>query len=582
MLPTESIKLEVNAPARMRDGNILYSDIFRPDREGKYPAILIRLPYGKNGGIVRGYLNPQRYVRNGYAVVIQDIRGTGASEGMFYPRVNELNDGYDTIESIAAQPWCDGNVGMYGYSHMGFIQWQAAVAQPPHLKTICPAATSPGARLYHGGALALNHLLGWAAQFPANALGKSKLPPEKLKLLRDRLFQFRDNLTEIYWTLPLKDIAIDDLVKEIDGSHFFFSDYLKYAYDKEFWKASCTPTPLEQVTIPTLHVVGWADVSSSGVLESYVGMSKRGGSELARKNRKLIIGPWIHSPDFPNIAGDMDFGSTSSGAFVDVLGLHIRWFDCWLKGLKNGIMDEPPIQIFVMGSNIWRTEKEWPLARTKYVNYYFHSNGRANSRFGDGTLSTEPPGDEVTDNYLYDPRNPVPTVITPEGSSAAAMGAMGPYDCQDIEERSDVLVYTSETLQTDLEVTGPILVKLYASSSAVDTDFTAKLVDVWPHGRANHLVNGIIRAAYRESDWEARLIQPGKVYEYTIDIGATSNVFKAGHKIRLEISSSSFPSWDRNLNTGHPIGHDAVIEVALQKIQHNREYPSHIVLPVIP
>jgi len=528
--------------------------------------------------MVSGYMNPLRFARSGYAVVIQDIRGTGASEGEFYPRVSEMNDGYDAVEWLAAQPWCDGNVGMYGMSHLGFTQWAAAVTRPPHLKAICPMATAAGARPYDSGALHLNHLLSWASIFPLTELSRKKVLPDKAKSLRDRFFFIKDHLEEQYHFLPLKDAPFVQLAEDMGISPFFYSDYLTHHDDEEFWKRSCTPAPLEKVVVPALHICGWYDILARDVLASFIGMKERGGSELARNNQKVIMGPWVHTTEMTSIAGEEDFGMASTGSAIDVTGIHLRWLDHWLKGIKNGIMDEPRVRIFILGSNVWRNENEWPLARTVYTKFNFHSGGEANSRLGDGILSTEPAGVEPPDSYLYNPRNPVPTKHGGAGTDVI----MGAYDHQEIEKRVDILVYTSAPLEEDFEITGPIMVKLYAASSAVDTDFTGKLVDVFPDGRAYNLVDGIIRARYRHSEWKAELIKPGKIYEYTLNMGAISNVFKAGHCIRVEISSSSYPKWDRNLNTGHELGQDAEIETAMQKVYHDRQYPSHIVLPVIP
>jgi hypothetical protein len=325
------------------------------------------------------------------------------------------------------------------------------------------------------------------------------------------------------------------------------------------------------VIVPVFQICGWYDVfAMGGNLKNYEAMKTRGGSDLSRKNQKVIMGPWIHGTELTSNVGELNFGMASASASIDVTGMHIRWFDRWLKGIENGITEESPIRIFVMGDNIWRDEYEWPIARTKYINFYLHSGGQANSRSGDGVLSQEIPDIEETDVFHYDPRNPVPTR---EG---------GPMDQEKLEKRSDVLVYTSAPLDSEIEVTGPIIVKLWAASSAIDTDFTGKLVDVWPNGKAYNIVDGIVRARYRDSITAAKFVEPGKVYEFTIDLGATSNVFKTGHRIRVDISSSNFPKWDRNLNTGHPIGQDAEIKVALQTIYHERQYPSHIILPIIP
>jgi uncharacterized protein len=578
MLPQENVKIEFNVPIMMRDGTILYADIYRPEIGGKYPAILTRLPYEKETFFPvqgMGYMNPMKIARAGFAVVIQDCRGTGLSEGNFYPHVTEPQDGYDTVEWLAAQPWCNGAVGMYGVSYLGFTQWTAAVMQPPHLKAICPGeypAVARGAPFYIIGVYSLHSLLSWCLGMSAAAIATSKLPPDKLKPLQERLAHLVDTVEKQCYFLPWKDTPAAKLVEEL-GLPTFFSDNLKYMNDDRYWSRLCSPVPFEKVTVPTFHITGWYDHAPGYVLSSYLEMRKRGGTELARKNQKIIIGPWVHGNEMYSAAGELDFGSQSTGSAINVTGMHIRWFDHWLKNIDNGVTDEPPLRIFVMGDNIWRDENEWPLARTKYTDYYFRSSGRANSRFGDGFLSTQAPDEEEADVYLYNPRNPVPTNVL--------VGHSGPRDQGYIEDRPDVLVYTSEAMEKDLEITGPIVVKLSASSSAVDTDFTAKLVDVWPNGKAYNLVEGIIRARYRESVYEAKLIEPGKVYEYSIDLGIISNVFKIGHRIRVEISSSHFPKYDRNLNTGHSIGDDAEIKVAMQTVFHNKEYRSCIVLPVI-
>ncbi len=580
MLSQESIKLEINVPARMRDGTILYADIYRPDDAEKHPAILARSPYNKSestSNVLSGYMNPQKFVRSGYAVVIQDLRGTGVSEGEFYARRAEADDGYDTVEWLAARPWCDGNVGMYGLSHLGFTQWAAAKARPPHLKTICPAGTQAGARPFKYGAFRLNQMLVWYLILTAGALRRSSLPAGELKRRREALVRAMDNISEQLCFLPLKDMPGSKIAGEPDIIPFY-PDYLTYIDDRSYWQKLHTPTPPEDVVIPALHICGWYDDLASDVLESYVAMKKSGGSPLARSNQKVIMGPWIHTTEQASISGELDFGTAAAGASIGVNELHIRWFDRWLKGIDNGITAEPPVRIFVMGDNVWRDEKEWPLPNSVYSKYYFHSRGHANTRDGNGFLSTQTPDDEPGDTFLYNPRNPTPT----RGGKLGNYFLQGAFDQQEIEVMSDVLIYTSSPLETDLEVTGPIELVLWAASSATDTDFTGKLVDVWPDGKAYNLVDGIVRARYRESDWESSLIRPGKIYRYSFNIGATSNVFKAGHRIRVQVSSSSFPKWDRNLNTGHPIGQDAVIKTAVQTIYHDKKRPSHILLPVIP
>jgi hypothetical protein len=309
-------------------------------------------------------------------------------------------------------------------------------------------------------------------------------------------------------------------------------------------------------------------------------MRANGGSGRARAHQRLLIGPWLHGP-MSGLVGEVDFGVRASADLVLPDELQLRWFDCWLKGEENGILDEPPIRLFVMGENAWRTEHEWPLARTRYTRYYLHSGGAANTLHGDGALSPEAPSDEPVDTYVYDPRNPVPT----RGGGLCCWQAAlppGAYDQREVEARPDVLVYSTAPLERDLEVTGPLEVHLWAATSAPDTDFTAKLVDVGPCGYARNVQDGIVRARYRLSPQEARPIEPGAAYEYTIDLQATSNLFLAGHRIRVEIASSNFPRYDRNPNTGHPAGANAELWPATQTILHDAAHPSYIVLPVVP
>jgi len=306
-------------------------------------------------------------------------------------------------------------------------------------------------------------------------------------------------------------------------------------------------------------------------------MKKNGGSKLARSNQKVILGPWVHNAGVLSYAGNVDFGLDSK---VDFLSIELEWFDHWLKGINNGVESKPDIKIFTMGINKWINENKWPLENTVYTKYYFHSNGSANSLFGDGYLSKDPPSEESDDSYIYNPAFPVPTL----GGNTCCnpdIVSWGAYNQSSIEARNDVLVYTSDSLDFDVEVTGSIIVKLYASSNCIDTDFTAKLVDVYPNGSAINIADGILRARYRESTQYQKLIEPNKVYEYDIDLWATSNVFKKDHKIRVDISSSNFPRFDRNLNTGGDFALEYDFKIASQKIHHNKDFQSHIVLPII-
>jgi putative CocE/NonD family hydrolase len=306
-----------------------------------------------------------------------------------------------------------------------------------------------------------------------------------------------------------------------------------------------------------------------------------GATENARKGQRLLIGPWVHGGNPAAVSGEYNFGTRASGPAIDLHGKVLRFYDYWLKDKDNGLLDDKPVEIFVMGDNVWRSEHEWPLSRAKETKYFLHSKGEANTLAGDGYLSTETPGNEHPDVFLYNPANPVPTRGGQLCCDPAFMPA-GAYDQRSVEMRPDVLVYSSSPMERDVEVTGPIKVTLYASTSARDTDFTAKLVDVEPSGYARNLTDGIIRARYRNIRQEAKIIVPGKVYQYEIDLWATSNVFKEGHKIRLEISSSNFPRFDRNTNMGELIGEEENYVSALQTVYHSSEFSSHVTLPVVP
>jgi putative CocE/NonD family hydrolase len=576
MGPEQQIKVHINTPVPMRDGTVLRADLYRPDDGEKHPTLIIRMPYNKAAPRYHVLLDPLRLSKAGYAVLWQDCRGTMASDGEFNPFVAEAEDGYDTIEWASTQSWSNGTLGMYGISYFGATQLAAASLQPAHLKAFAPGMIGPTLRdlFYVGGAFQIHAAFLWGIHMSLLKLARNPPPPKEMVRLSGMLMRAFDNIGENAKFLPLKEQPV---LKETGLANFYF-DWLSNPDDNEFWQESRWVI-YESTTIPAFLYTGWYDILLRGTLARYSGMKEKGGSAEARNCMKLVIGPWFHHADLGQQAGDLDFGIGAAAATIDLIGQQIRWFDYWLKGVDNGIMNEPPVRIFVMGENIWRNENEWPLARAEYTPYYFHSSGGANTSMGDGLLSTEKPADEAYDTYLYDPRNPTPTR---GGSILTLTSGAGALDQTKVESRTDVLVYTSLPLKKNLEVTGPVQVKLFAASSAVDTDFTAKLVDVWPDGRAFNLTDGIIRARYRESERQPSLLEPGRVYEYTIDLIATSNLFKTGHRIRVEISSSNFPRYDRNPNTGNKFGEEAGVETATQRIFHDKERPSQIFLPVIP
>lgn len=505
-MPEQKIKVEINVPATMRDGTILRADVYRPDTTEKHPTLVIRTPYNKSAPRYHVIFDPIRVARNGYAVVWQDCRGTMASDGEFRPfEVDvEARDGYDTIEWAAKQLWSNGKVGMYGVSYLGSTQWAAAREQPPHLVAIFPGMVGSGLRnlLFVGGAFQIHVGVLWAIHQTILKLTRRPLSINELPKVMERLINTFDNWKEEVKHHPLKDFPI---LKEIGLADFYF-DWLKHPNYDEYWQG-LEFASFAKTTVPAYFVTSWYDLALSGTLSNYRGMKEKGGSEQARKNLKLLIGPWIHHVELSQQVGRIDFGLGAAAATIDLIGIHLRWFDYWLKGIDNGLMEEPPVRIFVMGDNVWRHENEWPLARTKYTKYYLHGGGRANTLNGDGILSIERPGDEVYDSYFYDPKNPVPTK---GGNILSQTPIAGGYDQREVEERQDVLVYTTPPLEKDLEITGPINIKLFAASSTNDTDFTAKLVDVWPNGKAYNLTDGIIRARYRLSDIKQSLIEPGR------------------------------------------------------------------------
>lgn len=579
------INVEFDVPATMRDGTVLQANIFRPTGEGSYPVALTRTPYSKDFASVTPYLDAVRLAQAGYIVVIQDVRGRFKSDGEWSALRNEADDGYDTVEWAAALPGSSGNVGMFGASYFGFTQWIAATQTPPHLKAIFPTITWADSRdgvVWRGGALEFGLMAFWQITvIGLDVLLKryKEAPPAQMYQAIGGLVNEIDRLqTEGYFSLPLKDF---EPLKKLDIAPELLEEIINHPYDREYNRPSSPREGYSKVQVPSYNVGGWYDIFNNGTLQNFRAMRENGATQEARQ-AKLLMGPWSHV-GYTNVSGEMDFGFAAAMAFInlqtDLTGLTQRWFDYWLKGIDNGITQEPPVKLFIMGANVWRDEQEWPLARTRYTPYYLHSEGGANTLRGNGRLSTGKPGPETADRYTYDPANPVPT--KGGGLLMNALFAPGVADQQAREAREDVLVYTTEPLGQAVEVTGPIEVKLWAASDAVDTDFVATLVDVHPDGFARNLVDGIIRARYRKGD-QPELLEPGQVYEFTLNLWSTANVFKAGHRIRLDLTSSNFPRWDRNPNTGEPLGSSAEMRPARQTIFHDVEHPSCVVLPVIP
>lgn len=575
------IRLESDVQVPMRDGVRLATDIWIP-RAQPAPVLLVRLPYGKSAlpGILSHALMPNvlELAGHGYAVAWQDCRGTFASGGEFSPIVNEADDGLDTIAWLRDQRWCDGNVGTYGGSYLGFTQWTVSTRSPAGLRAQAPSITSPdfyAAPWYsEGGALSWHTLWSWSALMALRSVERAVAAgsgdPETLARLTALVANPTANLALPPAGQPL-------LAKEAP----WLADYVVHPARDEYWQGISADGHLDGVTVPTLHVGGWFDIFASQTARTFTRMKAEGGSFDARQNQRLVIGPWDHLSQ-TGVYHDRQFGLMADAAASGITRAHVQFFDRWVRGQRAALEGTAPVRIFVMGIDQWRDESDWPLPGTSYTDYFLDGAGQANSSDGDGILRTSPPESEARDSYLYDPARPVPSaggrVMAP-----AALNAVGPVDQRAVEERPDVLCYTTAVLDEPVEVTGHLSLVLHVSSSAVDTDFTAKLVDVHPDGRALYLTDGILRARYRESLERPEPLAPGEWYEITIDLGVTANVFLPGHRIRLEVSSSNFPRFDRNTNTGGYIAGESAADAvpATNEVRHGPACPSRLVLPVI-
>jgi len=545
----------------MRDGIALVADVYRPAGEGRFPVLLERTPYNRadpGTGVL--------LASHGYVVVLQDTRGRYASEGQFYPFRDEARDGYDTVEWAAGLPYSDGKVGTFGGSYVGATQMLAASARPPHLVAIFPYVT--GSEYYEGWTYQSGALMQWFASTWASGLTEDTLR---------RSAAARSRVREWVEPLPVESFRLLDPPSAAELAPYY-RDWVTHERSDDYWRPVRVKDRYSEMTVQGLHGGGWHDLFLKGSIENYLGLRDRAATPEARAGQRLLLGPWCHGPtsDAGKI-GDVVFGKE---AVLDVEATILEWFDYALKGRPNRYAAGAPVRIFVMGENRWRDEQEFPLARTKYTKYYLRSRQTPNTAAGDGTLSLAPPGKERAASFDYDPQNPVRTI-----GGRLCCGSQttpGPYDQRPNESRPDVLVFSTPPLERDLEVTGNVRLELFASSSAVDTDFTALLADVDPSGYARFLTDGIVRGRYRESTESTSLMDPGRVYKLEVDLWATSNLFKAGHRVRLYVSSSNFPRFNRNLNTGEPtLGSTRAVK-ARQEVHHDAARPSALVLPVIP
>ena len=563
--PSNEIRIQRHIAVTMRDGVKLYVDLYLPAAPGRYPTIVWRTPYGvQRDGSHEALI---RFAMNGYAVVAQDVRGRYESEGIWEPFRNEGKDGFDTIEWAAVQPFSNGKVATEGGSYNGHNQWQAATLNPPHLVAAFPALASTNIYanwLTMGGAFRLSFNYGWGVVRMPNRImlpqywHTEAYAPEELKY------------ENILMHLPLKD---GDLMSAGTAVQHY-RDWIKHESYDDYWKSISDEEHFDKITVPVHTSGGWFDIFLGGTINGYVGMKNKGATPEARAGARMIIGPWGHGPT--QSFGGIDF---TPAANVNQFETELRFFDYHLKGIKNGLEAEAPVKLFYMGVNKWRSEKDWPIPGTQYKELYLTSKGAANSVRGDGELSFKKPAASGVDTYRYDPQNPVPT--TGGNNCCGTPTLAGPRDQRQLERREDIVVYTSEFLQNALTIAGPVKVKLFASTDGPDTDWMIKLVDVYPDDTAMPVSEGILRAKFREGLDKIRLLTPNQVVEYTIELTATANVFKPGHRIRVDITSSNFPQFDRNPNTGEALGNSATIRVAQQSIHHGGSRLSHILLPVV-
>lgn len=534
----------LNVRVAMRDGVELATHIYLPATGGPFPVFFTRTPYD---ALSQSHGSPLEWPHRGYACVRQDVRGRHLSGGKWYPWFNEKADGEDVLNWIAAQPWCNGSIAMYGGSYVAATQLTAAMTGHPALKCFTPALK--GSEFYHsaywGGAFRLAWQTSWT--------------------LEPKIVSDQDTIRN---HLPLLDMDVFCRGEK----NPYWRDELAHPQNDEFWKPCSIREHAASIQAPAFIRTGWFDLFICDVFDLYNGLRQRGGNEAVRNFTRILVGPWPHNIN-QRIVGEEDFGEVA--VIGDLYEQEIAFIEHFTSGKPGFDVSGPPIRLFIMGANLWRNEYEWPLARTVWTEMFLGSKGRANTAGGDGTLGPSPGG--PADRYDYDPANPVQTL-----GGAWEFDNIGPRDQTPIESRSDVLIYTSEELAGDLEVTGPVTVHLFASSSAPDTDFTAKLVDLRADGTPVGVTDGIIRARHRDPARPPEFLVPGDVYEFAIRCNPTAYLFKKGHRLRLEISSSNFPAFARNLNTGNDIATDQEIRVAHQAIFHSADYPSRLILPVIP
>jgi hypothetical protein len=548
-------------PAPMRDGASLRGDLYRPDADERRPVILIRTPYGKQG--YREDSLVRKAVERGFAVFVQDVRGRYASDGEFDPYRQDGRDGHDTVEWLAAQPWSNGRIGTSGLSYPGAVQWLLAVEAPPHLVCMFPAMCFSSGRqfFYFNGAFDLSWMPWTANNIAPDVRRRRGLPGPKTGAEARALWRREGRAA-------LRHVPLDTLplLKGVTG---FYFDWLDHPDDGSYWDFADIEAKHDRVRVPAFNFSGWHDEGYGpiGATRNYTGMRRRGATEAARQPR-LVIGPWVHGEPTTQstTVGDRDFGAAAG---LDYDGLVLDWCDWHLRGIDRGISRQPPVRVFVMGANRWRESQDWPLPGVTPRTWYLRAGGR---------LTTEAPAQgEGSARFTFDPNDPVEDPHYEAG--------LGPHDQRGIERRRDVLTFTSEPLREDVEAIGQIEIRLWIASSAPDTDFVARVLDVEPDGPAWNLMSPtleVMRARYRHDEREPELLEPGRPYELVLRLGMTGNLFRAGHRIRVQVTSSFFPHVDRNPNTGRPVPHESRLVPARQTVFHDAARPSRVVLPVVP
>lgn len=566
------VTVERDVEAVMRDGTVLRADVYRPDAQGEHPVLIQRTPYNKVIAQNICFQHPAWYARHGYIVVVQDTRGRFASDGDFNPYHLEAEDGADTIRWAARLPGADGRVGSYGFSYPGITQLLAAAEQVPELACCAPGFTGDDfydGWTYVGGALNHAFVVSWVIQLLAiaDALKRGD------RAAAGAVAAQANDFPGLYWAQPLREL---ELLKDRGLCPYFF-EWLEHDTRDEFWQKLSLRGRHERIATPCLHYGGWYDSFIEGTLRNFTVMSELAGDDPAR-TQKLVVGPWFHIP-WARLSGVRDFTEAADNTVDE---LQLRWFDHWLKG-NGDIVDEPAVRLFTMGENRWRDADAWPPPEARIQEWHLRSSGRALSVSGDGALAREAPADEPPDVFVFVPQLPV---MSAGGRSCCLswVAPMGACEQGAAEVRNDVLVYSTPPLQEDVEVTGTVELILYAATDAQDTDWTAKLVDVDERGNAVNLCDGILRARFRESLERPSRIEPDVVYEYRIRVGSTSNLFRRGHRIRLEVSSSNFPHFDINLNNGMRVGEGTLLDAppATQAVFHDAARASRLLLPVVP